>query len=430
MEDTHFKIIHTSDWHLGQYFMGKSRQAEHKQFLSWLISTAISNNVDAIIVAGDIFDTGSPPSYARELYNQFIVELQPAGIHLIILGGNHDSVATLGESKELLACLNTHVIPGALDDTSKQVITLCDASAQPQAIVCAIPYLRPRDILKSVAGQSGSEKQQSLQQAISGHYQAIYQLAEAKQHSVFKETNKRVPIIATGHLTAVGAKSSESVRDIYIGTLDAFPSSGFPPADYIALGHIHRPQKIGGHEHIRYCGSPIPLSFDELNNDKLVLLASFTNGNLDKVEEQSIPRFQPMFLIKGDLKTIEAEIKILATQCDSTLAESTLPAWLDIEVSTQDYLNDLQQRIQLMVQDLPLEVLLLRRERKQRLQSLESESKVTLQELSPQDVFERRLALEETTLEDWDTEDQIEKRQRVSKAFNQVVASLLDGADK
>jgi exonuclease SbcD len=415
MEDTNFKIIHTSDWHLGQYFMGKSRQAEHKQFLTWLITTAISNNVDAIIVAGDIFDTGSPPSYARELYNQFIVELQPAGIHLIILGGNHDSVATLGESKELLACLNTHVIPGALDDSSKQVITLCDASAQPQAIVCAIPYLRPRDILKSVAGQSGSEKQQSLQQAISGHYQAIYTLAEAKQQDILKETNQHVPIIATGHLTAVGAKSSESVRDIYIGTLDAFPSSGFPPADYIALGHIHRPQKIGGHEHIRYCGSPIPLSFDELNND----------GKLDKVEEQPIPRFQPMFLIKGDLKTIEAEIKTLANQCDASL-----PAWLDIEVSTQDYLNDLQQRIQLMVQDHPLEVLLLRRERKQRLQSLESESKVTLQELSPQDVFERRLALEEKALEDWDTEEQIEKRQRVSKAFNQVVASLLDEADK
>jgi len=419
MLDTNFKIIHTSDWHLGQYFMGKSRQAEHKQFLSWLIATAVSKKVHAIIVAGDIFDTGSPPSYARQLYNQFIVQLQPTGIHLIILGGNHDSVATLGESKALLACLNTHVIPGVLDDVKTQVITLTNANAEPQAIVCAIPFLRPRDILKSIAGQSGSEKQQSLQQAISDHYQSIYLLAKEEQSRVLKELNKQVPIIATGHLTTVGAKTSESVRDIYIGSLDAFPSSAFPPADYIALGHIHRTQKIGNCEHIRYCGSPIPLSFDELNNDKIILIAEFHNGALTQVTPEQIPRFQPMHLIKGDLKSIESEIKTLATQYDATL-----PAWLDIEVSTQDYLNDLQQRIQLMIEELPLEVLLLRRERKQRLQSLEAEAKITLQELTPQDVFARRLELE-----DWSETEQQLKKARVTKAFDDVLNSLLEEAE-
>lgn len=419
MENINFKVIHTSDWHLGQYFMGKTRQAEHKQFLSWLIATAVSNDVNAIIVAGDIFDTGSPPSYARELYNQFIVQLQPTGIHLIILGGNHDSVATLGESKELLACLNTHVIPGVLDDINKQVITLTNASTEPQAIVCAIPYLRPRDLINSIAGQSGSEKQQNLQQAISDHYQSIYVLAKEEQSRILKGSNTQVPIIATGHLTTVGAKSSESVRDIYIGTLDAFPSSAFPPADYIALGHIHRSQKIGGSDHIRYCGSPIPLSFDELNNDKIILVAEFNNGALTQVSSEQIPRFQPMHLIKGDLKSIESEIRTLATQYDASL-----PAWLDIEVSTQDYLNDLQQRIQAMVEELPLEVLLLRRERKQRLQSLEAEAKVTLQELTPKDVFEKRLELE-----DWSDEEQQAKKVRVTQAFDEVLNSLLEEAE-
>jgi exonuclease SbcD len=420
MENAHFNVIHTSDWHLGQYFMGKSRQREHKQFLAWLIATAIEKNVNAIIVAGDIFDTGSPPSYARELYNQFIVELHPTGIHLIILGGNHDSVATLNESKKLLACLNTHVIPGALDDANNQVVTLFNNNSQPQAIVCAIPYLRPRDILQSVAGQSGSDKQSSLQQAISDHYQGIYEIAKNQQQRIFSETDILIPIIATGHLTVVGAKSSESVRDIYIGSLDAYPSSAFPAADYIALGHIHRTQKIGGSEHIRYCGSPIPLSFDELNNPKIVLIAQFQQGVLSNVAEEPIPRFQPMHLIRGDLKAIEAEIKSLASKYDASL-----PAWLDIEVSTQDYLNDLQQRIQLLVEDLPLEILLLRRERKQRLQSLEAESKVTLQELTPQDVFARRLELE-----DWSEEEQQLKKIRVSQAFSDVLSRLQDGAVK
>ncbi len=413
------KIIHTSDWHLGQHFMGKSRQSEHKYFLSWLIDTAIDQKVDAIIVAGDIFDTGSPPSYARELYNQFIVNLRSTGIHIIILGGNHDSVATLSESKELLGYFNTHVIPGALSDISEQVITLHDPNGLPLLIICAIPYLRPRDIMLSLAGQSGSDKKQNLQQAISDHYQSIYSLAKERKKKIYNETNQKVPIIATGHLTTVDAKSSESVREIYIGSLDAFPSSAFPPADYIALGHIHLAQKVGGKEHIRYCGSPIPLSFDELNNDKTIVIAKFDEDKFIAAIPKEIPRFQPMHLIKGDLKTIENEINKLAK-----LYNKSQPAWLDIEVSTQDYLNDLQQRIQSMIEGFPLEVLLLRKERKQRLQSIDSVTKETLQELTPKDVFERRLASE-----NWDGDELQDRKIRISKSFDQIVNDLMTEAD-
>jgi exonuclease SbcD len=413
------KIIHTSDWHLGQYFMGKSRQSEHQQFLSWLIDTAKSQEAEAIIVAGDIFDTGSPPSYARELYNQFIVNLQSTGIHLIILGGNHDSVATLGESKELLACLNTHVIPGALADINDQVITLNDSSGKPQLIICAIPFLRPRDIMQSVAGQSGTQKQQNLQQAISEHYQSIYLKAQEKQLIIQKESGLNLPIVATGHLTTVDAKSSESVREIYIGSLDAFPSSAFPPADYIALGHIHRAQKVGGKAHIRYCGSPIPLSFDELNNDKTVVLVEFDTSGFVEATSITVPRFQAMHLIKGDLKTIEEEIKRLAKHYSDNEKTIKQQAWLDIEVSTQDYLNDLQQRIQSLVEDMPLEVLLLRRSRVQRLQSIDSQIKQTLQELTPKDVFEKRLSVE-----NWDGDELQDKKQRLCTIFDEVLNSL------
>ena len=97
------RLLHTSDWHLGQHFMGKTREAEHRAFLAWLLEQVREREVDAVLVAGDVFDTGAPPSYARELYNHFIVELRQAGAELVILGGNHDSVATLGESRTLLA---------------------------------------------------------------------------------------------------------------------------------------------------------------------------------------------------------------------------------------------------------------------------------------------------------------------------------------
>ena len=404
------KILHTSDWHLGQHFMGKSRQSEHQAFLGWLIELAVSQKVDVIIVAGDIFDTGSPPSYARELYNQFIVSLQTTGVSLVVLGGNHDSVAMLGESKSLLSYLNTHVIPGALEKPEDQVILLDDVNKKVIGIICAIPFLRARDLVKSIEGQSGAEKQHHMQRAISDHYQAVYAHAKERQIAL----GGSIPIIATGHLTTVGAKTSESVRDIYIGTLDAFPSSAFPPAAYIALGHIHRHQKVGGSEHIRYCGSPIPLSFDELSNDKQVLIVEFEGAEFKSISEQTVPRFQPMHLIKGDLDEIEAEIKRLAP-----LYEINQPAWLDIEVSTQDYLQDLQQRIQILVEGLPLEVLLLRRARTNRQVALAQENKETLNELTVKDVFERRLALE-----DWQGEGQEAKLKRLHNAFDEVVAEL------
>lgn len=414
MDNTVFNIIHTSDWHLGQHFMGKSRQAEHQKFLAWLIETAITQHAGAIIVAGDIFDTGSPPSYARELYNQFIVNLQATGIHLIILGGNHDSTATLGESKGLLAYLNTYVIPGASAQPHEQVILLNSTAGEPQALICAIPFLRSRDILHSVAGQSGSQKQQNLQQAITDHYHAIYAIAEQQQAIIQKKHSKKIPIIATGHLTTVGAKSSESVRDIYIGSLEAFPSSAFPPADYIALGHIHRSQRVGGAEHIRYCGSPIPLSFDELTHAKTIINIAFKAAEFIAAVPIEVPCFQPMHQLEGNLACIEAQIHLLAKKY--TMDQ---PAWLDIEISQQDFLNDLQLRIQHMLEGLPLEVLKVRKARKIQTQSLVTATKETLQELTPTDVFERRLALE-----DWSGEQQQDKKHRVFEAFQQIIHDM------
>ncbi|MBA0211745.1 exonuclease subunit SbcD [Pectobacterium brasiliense] len=404
------RIIHTADWHLGQYFYTKSRAAEHQAFLNWLIVQVEHHQVDAIIVAGDIFDNGSPPSYAREMYYSFVVALQRTGCQLIVLGGNHDSVAMLNESRELLACLNTRVIACASDDPAQQVLVLENRQQQPGALLCAIPFLRQRDVLTSQAGQSGDEKQLALQEAITAHYQQCYQLACQKRN----ELGLPLPIIATGHLTTIGATASESVRDIYIGTLDAFPAQAFPPADYIALGHIHRPQRVTQSEHIRYSGSPIPLSFDELNSEKSVCLVSFAPDASPQTPPQidilSIPMTQPMRLIKGSLSDIE---QLLATFKNY---QGDKPVWLDIEINTQDYLSDMQKRIQTMTENLPVEVLLLRRTREQRLQAITRQDKETLNELSVHDVFERRLVTE-TNMED-------SRQQRVRTLFNQVIDEL------
>lgn len=377
------RIIHTSDWHLGQFFYTRSRAAEHRAFFNWLIAQVNSHQVDAVIVAGDIFDTAAPPSYARELYNQFVVDLHATGCQLIILAGNHDSVATLNESRELLACLNTQVIAAASDDIAQQVITLNQRDGSPGALLCAIPFLRPRDIQQSKAGQNGAEKQRDLLTAIRTHYHACWQLAVQRR----EQAGLQVPVIATGHLTALGVTTSESVRDIYIGTLDAFPADAFPPADYIALGHIHRAQKVAANDNIRYSGSPIPLSFDELGQEKSVVLLEISNGILAAPQLLPIPRFQPMALLKGALAEIEQQLQ----QLPSVAAEQLI--WLDIEVQADAWLSDLQRRVEAMTAEYPVEVLLLRRQRETRVQHV-AQDKETLAELSVQDVFQRRLALE------------------------------------
>ena len=220
------RILHTSDWHLGQHFIGRSRAAEHQKFFAWLLGQVQHQALNAIIVAGDVFDTATPPSYARELYNQFIVDLQPTGCQLVILGGNHDSPAVLAESKQLLAKLNTRVIPAIAAEPVDQLILLNDQQGSPGCLLAAIPYLRPRDLLQSQAGQTGQQKQQNLQQAIAAYCQQLYDLAQQynQQHQ------QDLPIVLTGHLTTVGVSQSESVRDIYIGNLEAFSASAFPAA--------------------------------------------------------------------------------------------------------------------------------------------------------------------------------------------------------
>jgi exonuclease SbcD len=424
------RILHTSDWHLGQHFMGKSRQAEHQALIDWLLVQVDVHAVDAVLIAGDIFDTGAPPSYARELYSHLVVRLHRAGVALLLLGGNHDSVATLGESRALLAVLNTTVV-GAVGDAADHVVVLPQRAAdtgtgngtgqgnrnsEPGCIVCAVPFIRPRDVWQSQAGQSAQDKQQSLQAAIQAYYQAVVDAGRAQQAQLQQALGRVVPLIATGHLTTVGASSNDSVREIYVGSLDAFPTAAFPQVDYIALGHIHKPQKVGGLDHIRYCGSPIPLGFDEARQQKEVLLVDLDATGLAAVTALPVPRFQALISVAGNLAALPSAIAAAALE-----GTAEQPAWLEVTVAEDDYLQDLPERINAMVQGLPVEVLRVRRQRTSAAAALQSATQETLDELSPHDVFARRLAAE--TLEP-------ELQQALTQRYNSVVHSITSPTDE
>ncbi len=423
------RIIHTADWHLGQHFMGKSREVEHQKFLDWLLCTIKKQQIDAIIVAGDIFDTGTPPSYARQMFNRFVGDSKDTGCQLLLLGGNHDSVAMLEETSELLRRLGVHLVAKPTDDPLDQVVCLQSNGSQqsPGALVCAIPFIRPRYIVKSVAGQDGSTKQQQLQTAIAAHYQSVYDAA------VKLRADKQwdCPIIATGHLTAVGASRSDSVRDIYIGTLEAFPANAFPPADYIALGHIHGAQKVAGNEKIRYSGSPIPLSFDESGHGLKKSVVQLTTGAGSSIDFNIIPLpdFRTLHTIRGDLDSIETQVAALVAD---NPPDPDLTTWLEVIVSTEGYLDDLQQRVAALVQDHHIEVLLLRREKKLRSATLETSRKQTLSELNEHDIFEHRLKVEYpdgVTVEEDQTGQpgSTEELNRLRTLYQQVVGEVNSG---
>lgn len=403
------RLLHTSDWHLGQHFMGKTRQAEHQALIDWLLAQVVVLEIDAVLIAGDLFDTVTPPSYARELYNQLVLRLHEAGVGLLLLGGNHDSVAVLGESRGLLARLGTHVVPGA-EDAAAQVQVLPHRNGTPGVIVCAIPFIRPRDVLQSQAGQSAEDKQLSLQQAIQQHYAAVHAAALAKRD----ELGLPLPVIATGHLTTVGASSSESVREIYVGALEAFPTSAFPPVDYIALGHIHRPQAVGGLEHIRYSGSPLPLSFDEARQEKQMLLVELKAAGLQAVTPLPVPCFQPLIAIETSLAGLPAAIGTAAAR-----GTRETPAWLEITIIEDDYLADLPARIQAVCDGWPVEVLRVRKARGCKQAGIVSEAMETLAELAPEDVFARRLAGEEIP---------DEMRDALSRRYRDIIAELANPA--
>jgi exonuclease SbcD len=411
------RLLHTSDWHLGQNFMGKSRQAEHQALIDWLLTQTEAHAVDAVLIAGDIFDTGAPPSYARELYSQLVVRLHEAGVALLLLGGNHDSVATLRESSALLEYLSTHVVPSA-ETPESQVRVLPtrrrDGKPEPGCVVCAIPFIRARDIMQSEYGQSAEDKQLQLLRAIEAYYQAVYASADALRAKLSDEIGRKLPLIATGHLTTVGASASESVREIYVGALDAFPTAAFPPVDYLALGHIHRPQKVGGLEHIRYSGSPIALSFDEASQLKEVLIVDLDESGLRQTTPLPVPAFQTLVALHGNLKSLADAFEQVAQG-----ATHEHPIWAEVTVAEDDYLSDLPARIQALAEGLPIEVLRIRRDRGNAAAQLSAEAGVTLDELDPHDVFARRLEHEALSEE---------LRDALTARYRTIVASTVEDA--
>lgn len=272
-------ILHTSDWHLGRRLYGRLRYDEFESFLQWLQDTISAQQVDILIVAGDIFDTMTPSNKAQALYYEFLGKVSKSCCqHVVIVAGNHDSPTFLDAPSNVLKFLNVHVIGTACDDVSDEVLVLEDKDNHPHCIIAAVPYLRDRDVRSTQAGESAQTKDANVIAGIRAHYDEVADIAKTAQAELIKTHQRHIPIIATGHLFAAGGKTTDDdgVRELYVGSLGKISADMFDDSfDYVALGHLHVPQRVGGCAHIRYSGSPIAMGFGEARQQKQVLLIQF-----------------------------------------------------------------------------------------------------------------------------------------------------------
>jgi len=272
-------LLHTSDWHLGRRLYGKPRYDEFKQFLDWQLQTLREQKVDVLLIAGDIFDTTAPSNQAQNLYYDFLSQVCDTDCrHVIIVAGNHDSASFLEAPKQLLKAFNIHIIGNMTDTPTDEVITLLDKAGQPELIVMAVPYLRDRDVRTVGHGERLDDKERKLARGIKAHYGQIADIAIAQQAQLQAKYKRTIPIVATGHLFTIGGQTMEGdgVRDLYVGSLGSIGAEIFhPQIDYVALGHLHIPQVVGGQPHIRYAGSPIAMGFGESRQQKQVHLLRF-----------------------------------------------------------------------------------------------------------------------------------------------------------
>lgn len=271
------KLIHTADWHLGQTFFGYDREVEHEAFLGFLTNLLVERQTDVLLIAGDVFDVTNPSAGAQRRFYRFLKEAnrRNPGLQIVIIAGNHDSAIRLEAPNPLLEELNTSIvgIVGRTDsgeiDLASLVVPLRNRAGEREALCLAVPFLRQGDYPAVPEGEPDS-----YVAGIGRMYRRLYAYADARR-------NPGEAIVALGHLHATGAELSEDDRSerAIMGGLESVSADTFDAGiTYTALGHIHKAQRIGGREAVRYAGSPLPMSFSEKNYRHQVIAVAVEGG--------------------------------------------------------------------------------------------------------------------------------------------------------
>jgi exonuclease SbcD len=406
------KILHTSDWHLGHSLYGKKRYKEFESFLNWFIEYIDKENIDVVLISGDIFDSSNPSIRAMELYFDFLGRIAKSKCqYLIVAAGNHDSPALLNAPKKLLRTLNIHAIGSISEKIDDEIIILNDTLGSPSLIVCAVPFLRDRDIRIVEPGEEIAEKTEKMLHGIREHYQIIHKAAESKRN----EIGLKIPIVTMGHLFAAGGVSIEGdgVRELYIGNLTRVGIDSFSTGiDYVALGHLHSPQILGGRETVRYSGSPLPMGFAEAGQKKILISVEFNPEKNPVITEIPVPRFQDLESISGDFNTIVNRLRELRGRDN--------PLWVEIILTDKQIIPNIQLRLNEIIRNSNIEILKITNTWivNQIIQQMKVDESLT--DLHVRDVFDR--CLEASKVPE-------EQRKELIDSFNLILDDIFQNDD-
>jgi exonuclease SbcD len=380
------RLLHTSDWHLGHVLHGFERRREHAAALAWLLEVLEREHVHALLVAGDVFDAANPPTDAQAAWYAFLVEAwtRVEGLQVVVIGGNHDSPSRLDATDPFLRAMGRlHVVGGVARrggevDLDRHVVPLHDAAGRVAAWVAAVPHLR--------ASETGAGDEEAVAAGTRAFYDRV--LAQARSRRAPGEA-----LVAMGHLYLSGAQVSElSERRLTLGQQPAVGPDLFPSdVAYAALGHLHLAQPVGGRAHVRYSGSPLPLSLAERDYPHQVLLVDLEGERLAAVRELRVPRTRglPRIPARG-ATTAEEALRLAAALPPRGDGPDDGRPLLEVEVRAERPEPTLRQRLE--------EALRGKEARLARVglvltgdgASLGDREGRTLRELSPEEVFRAR----------------------------------------
>ncbi|CAI8823959.1 exonuclease SbcCD subunit D C-terminal domain-containing protein [Pseudomonas donghuensis] len=335
------RLFHTSDWHLGQTLHGQERDFEHACFLEWLLGQLKLRQPDALLIAGDIFDTVNPPVKAQERLYDFIVQAheQQPKLNIVMIAGNHDSGSRIELPAPLMRRLHTHALgrvqwldEGELD-SERLLIPLTNAKGKVAAWCLALPFLRPAEVTGAHLGDD--------------YLRGIAQVHEKLIAAALQRRKAGQALIAVSHAhMAGGSVSEDSERSLIIGNAEALPARLFAPQiSYVALGHLHKPQKVNREERIRYSGSPIPLSFSEIGYQHQILEIELDGANLASVESRLVPRAVHLQRL-GPAPLAEVLEQLAELPVIDLLDDPQRQPWLEIRVRLDEPLPDLRAQLE------------------------------------------------------------------------------------
>lgn len=401
------KILHTADWHIGKVLHKHSLVPEMEMFLEWLIEYIKSQKIDVLLVSGDIFDVANPSVKDRGVYYRFLSRLIGSNTQVIITGGNHDSVGLIDAPNEILKHINISVVGGAKKELKDELIEVYDRDGKISLIVAAVPFLRDRDLRNLYSDLEFENRTEALRFGIAEHYQKLSDLCI--------ELYPEIPSIAMGHLYAKGVTTSESERDIHIGNAAAIDSAIFSDSfEYVALGHIHRPQIVGGNPMIRYSGSPIALSFSEKEDQKCVLVTELKNSKFSLPEVVFVPK-------KRQLKKVSGNFEEVKNKLENYTPDFELESLVEIEIVEEEFsavlLSNVEQLISEYASNAKFTIL---KSKTSFLKGAKDTSDLfergeSIEDLKPLDVFEK--LLESESLSD-------EKNAMIKDAFIELLESI------